>query len=194
MVWRNLMDMHLSRKELIELARKEPLVMNSHLESCEDCRRLVYLLKEFYVIDKDPLQDAPDDLIKKIKSLFKHKSIKKRIQISIARLTFDSWSVVQPIGVRDESSVDSRRVRFEAENIILDIRAEQQKGCWTFVAQINDDSPEVYENILKIGKNKLQADSDGLYQWTSKNPPKSISIHTAVKIIEIPKLLWKHPK
>jgi len=45
-----------------------------------------------------------------------------------------------------------------------------------------------------VGKKRLQIDPDGLYQWSSKNPPKTIFIHTAAKIIKIPELLWKHSK
>jgi len=185
---------HLSRKELIKLAQEEPTVINSHIKSCEDCRQLVYLLRTYFVIDKDPLPDAPDDMINKAKALIKSRRINKRNNIILAKLTFDSWSAIQPVGVRDESGVDSRRVRFEDDEIILDIRAEQQKEGWTFVAQIKNDSPEASENILEVGKKRLQIDPDGLYQWSSKNPPKTISIHTAAKIIKIPELLWKHSK
>ncbi len=188
------MDKHLSRKELIAIAQQEPILPNSHIESCDDCHRLVYLLKDYFVIGKDSLPNAPSDIIKKAKALIQSKKIKKIIPINIARLTFDSWATAKPIGVRDESSMNSRRVRFEDDNIVLDIRAEQQIDGWSFVAQINDDSPDAAENILEIGKKKLHIDPDGFYQWTSKNPPKSISIHTTVKVIKIPELLWKNPR
>jgi hypothetical protein len=188
------MEKHLSRKEIIKFAHKEPLVLNNHMKTCDDCQRLVYLVKEYYVIGNKILPDAPESLINKVKSLIKTLGIKERSSIHLARLTFDSWSMPQPIGVRDESSMNSRRIRFEAEEIILDIRAEQQKEGWAFVAQINDDSPSASENILKVGKKKLHVDPDGLFQWTSKTPPKIISIQTAVKVIKLPEISWKRSK
>jgi hypothetical protein len=188
------MEKHLSRQQLIEAAQDTDRARDRHLDSCAECRRLVDLLKAFPVAGRPPLPDAPAAWISRAASLAEHSSVLERVQSVMARLIFDSWAVPQPIGVRGRGTIDQRRVRFESEFIVLDLRAEKNEDGWAFVAQITGERPLTEHATLKVGTKELQPDSGGIFQWASRRPPAEVSVRAGALEVKTPGLSWKAPR
>jgi hypothetical protein len=188
------MKEHLSRQQLIEAAQGQSRAGDRHLDTCAECRHLADLLKAYPVSGRPPLPDAPAAWVSRAASLAEHPSVLERAQSVMARLIFDSWAIPQPIGVRGRGTIDERRVRFESEMIVLDLRAEKHTDGWAFVAQITGERPLTEQATLNVGKKELHADADGLFQWASRRPPADVSVHAGALIVETPRLSWKAPR
>ncbi len=187
------MDRHLNRQELIEAAQKQTAAFDSHLQTCDECRDAVSLLRAFQVVGRPLLPDAPASWVARAAALAENASIADRIKKVVLRLTFDSWQEPQLVGVRDQSALSDRRIRFEIETIILDFRAERRSRQWTFVAQVSGEDTNVGDVILEAGRQKLRADPSGLFHWTSARPPEVVTIRSGDLTIVTPELSWKRP-
>lgn len=188
------MDKHLSRKELIKAARKNGFPETGHLANCEQCRDEILLLREYNMVNQKPLPNAPQAWIKKAIDIAGEVGAGQRIKHLLAKVVFDSWQMPYPVGVRGEQSLSDRRIRFEAKDIGLDLRAEKYEGSWSFVAEINGENIAGSEVILEADKRKYIPGKTGLYQWSSKRAPKNIKLHSRNSIIELPELKWQKPR
>jgi hypothetical protein len=187
------MGKHLNRQQLIRAAQRLPSVPDSHLESCADCREAVDLLRAFKVHGRLSLPDAPSPWVDRAASLAGSAGFLGRVKTLIARLTFDSWAVPEVVGVRGQGALGDRRIRFESEGIILDFRAERQTDRWAFVAHVTGEVASFTGVVLQVGKKSLNADSSGLFQWTSRRPPTTVTIRAGDVCIVTPELSWKRP-
>jgi hypothetical protein len=187
------MGNHLTRQELIKAALGRRFTRDSHLESCAECRSAVDLLRVFDVRGQLPLPTAPPPWVERAASLAERSDVLDRAKTIISRLTFDSWAASELVGVRGQSALGERRIRFETEDVILDFRAERQTDGWAFVAQVMGEDPDISGTVLTVGKKNLQADSSGLFQWTSRRPPATVTIHSGKMTIVTPELSWKRP-
>lgn len=187
-VKKHMKDMHFTREELIEMARDKDNKRPRHLKDCPECRQELELLKAFPVAGQLPLPDAPTGWIEKAAALGKRTGVLGTLKTLVAELTFDSWKIPQPVGVRGESLLDQRRLRFEAENINIDIRAEHTDEGWVFIGQVS--GAEMGEADLKVGKKTVHPDRHGFYQWSSKTPPGALSLRAGENSIKLPKIKW----
>jgi hypothetical protein len=185
------MDKHLKRDELIALARKQSDAPNPHLSECTECREAYELLKSFQMAGRSRLQDAPNGWIEAATALAQKRHVFESVKKTVAALVFDSWASPQPVGVRGQAALGERRMRFESDQVVFDIRAERLAGKWAFVAQVADKSTPPSPIDLSVDKRELQADAVGLVQWTSGRPPKKILLRSRDIEIEIPELSWK---
>lgn len=187
------MEKHLNRQALIEAAQRQPFTLNDHLQSCAECRDAVNLLRVYPVYGRLPLLDAPSPWVERAAAIAEKADILGQVKTVVSRLTFDSWAVPQLIGVREQSTLGDRRVRFETKSIILDLRAEHQPDGWAFVAQVTGQDRFTAGAILGVGRKKLRADSTGFFQWTSRRPPTTVTIRSGRLIVVTPELSWKRP-
>lgn len=178
---------------MIEAARAKTLKQNRHLESCAECQVAVRMLGLFPVQGLSPLPDAPPILVERAAGLAETATFLDNIKTVMLSLTFDSWDEPQLVGVRDQSTVSDRRFRFEAESIRLDVRAERGASRWAFVAQVTGPHLRPSQVILVAGRQEVQADSSGLFHWTSTRPPDAVKIRFDELIIVTPRLSWKSP-
>lgn len=185
-------DRHLTRPALIEAARSQGVVAESHLESCPTCSDLVGLLQAFMVAGKLHLPDAPSGWVERAAALASPSNAAEKVRSFVARLVFDSWAMAKPLGVRGESVESDRRLRFETEALRLDLRAEKQSQGWTFVAQVKGSSESPIR--IEADKQELLPDSAGIYQWSGSRPPRKITLRSDEFVIELPELLWKKPQ
>ena len=185
------MKNHPDRTELL-LAVKSPSVeINSHLEKCQDCAEIFAMLVKFQVAGKTELTDAPAHLITKVKQLFEqHESVLAKLKRNAFELIFDSWSNLAPASVRNSAVLHERRIQFQAETLLFDLRAEKQKSDWNFTVQVTlEGSPD--EVKVVIGKKEYSVNEFGLIQWNSKKPPTSIRLIDKDTSIELPEIRWK---
>jgi hypothetical protein len=185
------MDKHLSRRELIEAAKTEELPKSGHLAKCRQCRDEVQLLREYDMANQKPLPNAPRAWIKKAIDIAAGMGAGEKIRRLLARVVFDSWQTPYPVGVRGEEALSDRRIRFEAENISFDLRAEKYEKNWAFVAEVSGRDIAGSDLILEADSKKYIPGEGGLYQWTSRRAPKKILLHSRNSIIELPELKWQ---
>lgn len=185
-------ERHLTRQEIIEAARGQKVSANAHLGECADCRELVGLFHTFMVAGKLHLPDAPVGWVAKAAAIGTNSSLTEKVRSFVARVVFDSWAMPQPLGVRGESVENDRRLRFESDDVRLDLRAEKQANGWAFVAQVKGSSDSPIQ--IEADKKKLLPDSAGLYQWSGSRPPRKITLRSDEFVIELPELTWKKPQ
>ena len=186
------MGKHLNRQELIEVARGRNSSHDRHLQSCRCCREAVSLMRSFEFSGRLRLEDAPSGWIKKAASIAENTGVAATARSIVARLTFDSWSAPQPVGVRDQSSICDRRIRFQAEDIVLDLRAERHRTEWAFVAQVTSEKASAAAAVIELGKKRVCADATGLFQWTSRRPLAGLTVRYGDVTITLPELSWKN--
>ena len=75
----------------------------------------------------------------------------------------------------------------------MDFRAERQASHWAFVAQVTAEDPFIAGMVLAVGKQELRADSSGLFHWTSRRPPATVTVRSGDLTIVTPELSWKRP-
>ncbi len=188
------MARHLSRQELIEAARRRSFVPGDHVKSCRQCWEAIDLLKAFHVCGRLPLPDAPLLWVERAASLAGKSGVLERVRTLVATLTFDSWSVPQPVGVRGHSTLSDRRLRFQADDMTFDLRAERRTSGWAFVAQTAVEGSTKVDASLRLGARRLGADPSGLFQWSSKRPPAGMTIFYGDTSVIIPELTWRKPR
>lgn len=186
-------DRHLNRQELLRAAREETDLFQDHLSGCEQCQAELALLRRFRVAGKLELPEPPQGWVSKAIELASAKpSLAETTKRLIGALTFDSWSLPAPAGVRGLAPLTQRRIRLEAGGVSLEIRAEKKAQQWNFVAQTN--CSDTKSCSLLASSTLLKADEDGFFQWSSKTPPRSLILTVGAMVIELPELSWKMPK
>jgi hypothetical protein len=185
------MDKHLTRRELLKAARKEATY--KHLDECQECREAAEMLRQFLVAGNIPLQKPPGGWTEKAVAIAHAKPHARKKKF--AELVFDSWAVARPVGVRGSESLTDRRLRFESKELLFDLRAEKKKSGWSFIAQVHSLSERYKHSRIQIGKDIIDQDAVGIFQWSSPKPPKKIHLLINDSVVEIPELVWrKSPK
>ncbi len=181
---------HLSRRELIRLARTGAGSDHPHLAGCEECREAYEVLARFHpVVGRDPLPVPPAAVIKAAKAIGRQSAVERLVDL-VANLVFDSWASPVPVGVRGPAIEANRRVHFRADDLTFELRAEKRPRGWSFVAQFSGDEPFV----LQADGDVVSADDLGVYQWQSVRPPRRLSLHSATRSIQLTGLTWKRTK
>lgn len=182
----------MNRQELIRAARSENSSGFNHLSECSECREVVHLLKTYDVAGRSPLSDAPNALVDRAIEIAVKPRQKENLSALVAKLIFDSWTEPVPVGVRGEALVSERRLRFETEGIVFDLRAEQHSGRWSFIGVVICSLCEASAVLLKIGRRRVRPDATGLFQWDSVHPPKALMIVlNGLTAITLPELSWR---
>ncbi|MFH2056975.1 MAG: hypothetical protein ABIJ61_13535 [bacterium] len=188
------MTKHPDRNELIRAARGEGALLQEHLESCQECRLLVELLRTYQVEGELPLPHAPQTWRSRAAAIFQAPGVKAKVKSVLAKLIFDSWATPQPAGVRGLSSAAERRLRFESAEILFDLRAERFERGWAFVAQVTPKVILPAPLILEIGKKREVDAENDLYEWTDPKPPRKISLKSGDLVVQLPELKWRTSK
>lgn len=188
---KNKMKDHPNRQELISAARTGGEKFSKHLKDCDWCRTFFELSQKYQVAGELQLEDAPQNWVAQAVALAEKETITGKLKSLVATLTFDSWSMPLPAGVRGEGLLQERRIRFEIQDKKLDLRAEHRRNRWDFVARVTDSEGRHVECTLLAGKKELTADKDGFYQWSSVRPPVKFSILTKEGELKTPELSWK---
>jgi len=181
----------LSRNELIELA-KQPAKLRKTLAQLSEADRLqAELFLRYQVTGEPPLPDAPTGWQLKAAELAAGRSpVRAAFDRLAASLTFDSWATA-PGGIREVASMEERRMRFEADGIILDLRAERRTGGWDFVAGVIQGVPVDARISLTVGAKKIKPGETGALQWSSTRLPATLILHIDDTTIELPEINWK---
>jgi len=184
----------MNRKELIEAARRKFIPKSGHFMRCPECQEMYYLLRAFPVSGDLPLPDAPKAMIDKAIAISEKSGLRNVARQLKALLTLDSWAMPEPIGVRGGNSLADRRLRFESDEVVFDLRGEKSDKQWIFVARAVGKKTISSDFILGADRKLLQPDQNGIYEWKSGRPPRKMSLNSDDLIIELPELSWKKPR
>ncbi len=188
---KNKNEKHVSRAALVALANDKDAHRSKHIRECPDCRCELEMLTEFKVASRVRLSEPPTSWINKAAMIMPEKAIDRIARRLTAKLTFDSWLMPEPIGVRGIGTTERRQMRFETDGRVIDLRAEHDRRGWNIVAQLSGKTGAYGE--LRHGTAVCYPDDDRIYQWEAKRPPSKLSIRVDDDIIEIPDLKWTMP-
>jgi hypothetical protein len=182
---------HLTRGQLLDAARKGSAVFTEHLKVCKECAKAVDLLTRYPVSGCLQLPDPPSGWVSKAIEIPRARSMSASLRQLVGALVFDSWLAPAVAEVRGVGSHGNRRLKFEAEDIALDMRAEDHGANWSFVAHVS--GPAVGESVIRCDGREMNPDAHGLFQWESPRPPKKLSVQTPLVTMEISSIRWKKP-
>ena len=185
------MSNKLTRKELIEMARNPKELRNLLGDLSEEDRIQAELFLRYQFANEPPLPDAPIGWLEKAGDLSAGPSrVRHALRRLSASLTFDSWAAVAG-GTRDTAVMDERRLRFEANGYVVDIRAERTDKGWDFVAGVIKGDSQDTPISLTVGKKTVRPGETGALQWSSSRLPTALSVRIGDAEIELPTLTWK---
>lgn len=165
---------------------------HAHLDICPQCRAELTWLKKYPVAGRIALADPPEGWVEKAVSLAAPpQTVSEKLRKLVGTLVFDSWLLPLPVAARG-LPMEHRRLRFEAEHIQFDLRAERRAEGWSFVAQVT--SPVGAVKVLRTGRKHLTPDANGVFQWTDRQPPRKVTLHIDDLVLELPQLTWKPPR
>jgi hypothetical protein len=151
----------------------------------------VELFRTFAVAGKLPLPDAPAGWIARAEAVAGQKKPLEQLRRLVGKLILDTWTAPAPVGVRGPGALDQRRLRFRAEEIELDIRAERRAKGWALIAEASVPAKSGEMSWLEVDGDVHFAGSDGLYQWWSARPPKKVLFGMGGRLVAFPELDWK---
>ncbi|MCB2229505.1 hypothetical protein KQH82_02230 [bacterium] len=180
---------HPTREQLIEAAQSGSDTLAPHLAQCEDCRLLFSLLTRFQVAGEVELPSAPAAWINRAAAIVEGATAGSKLRRLVGKLTFDSWSAMPALQVRG-TATDERRLRVEAESILLDLRAEHQPNGWQFIARVVGDVSDSRSWKLHAAGQTVYPDERGYFIWNDQKPPQTIVLETGSLQIEVEQLSW----
>jgi hypothetical protein len=189
--------MHCSREELIRWARAGAVgdrKGKQHLANCDECRQLWELFLSFAGAADASLASAPSGWIERALAIAGHSWPKSLLEKVAARLVFDSWQAPAMAGLRGADDTESRRLRWEAGEWLLDLRAETGREGWEMVAQVQREGEAVAGVAVGSGAQKVYTDSAGMAVWSTRRPPRKLSLHTQEGVLQCGEIAWSRPK
>jgi len=140
-------------------------VMEAHVVSgCARCRETLSLVKRVVESARiDNASDPPEHVVRCAKALSALMSpTRSDVSTLIARLVYDSFGALAPVGMRAEDRV-SRHGLYEAGDFCVDVRLEQEMGSAlaTLVGQISNrvdpDSSLIEAPVLLMARKDIIA-------------------------------------
>ena len=183
---------HVDRSAMLQMIRSNT-VSSLHLKECPECSLLYKLLHQYTVAGEETLPDAPAAWIRTAGAIARQQRISNVLQRIMANLSFDSWSTPLAVSVRSHGTLAERRLRFETEHVLVDLRAEKQTRGWDFVAQVTAAQNQPSAVTMYSGRTVVPSTDGILFQWTSKKPTSIIRIQVDSALIELPEISWKGP-
>jgi hypothetical protein len=109
--------------------------MQHHLSShCVRCEAVVRVLRCFAEqAAAEAAKEAPPEVVRRVEAIFPQRRAKS---LNLARLVFDSFREPLLAGMRAEE-LPSRHVRYQADNVVVDLQMEQDAGVVSLLGQIS---------------------------------------------------------
>ncbi len=185
-------DKHPSRKQIIEAVKSGSLGLADHFKECEDCRLLYELLTQFRLAGELRLPLPPSEWTRRAIAIAEQPEKQSPLRRLAGRLTFDSWTATPAVQVRG-AAADERRLRFETDEVRLDLRAERDPSGWQFVARVSDVRARPKSWTLVAGTQIVSPDDHGFFLWTAALPPEQLVLQSGSLLVEVTQLSWAPP-
>jgi hypothetical protein len=138
----NIFSPHIPFSELTELAEEHGKTSPgalAHLAICSECSSQLQLLRQTIgFMRSDTAEDAPAELIRQAKSIFREKVVAhgpSLLQVILASLTFDSLTNAPAFGLRSQTSA-GRQLIYSTESADIDVRVSAENDQWQIAGQI----------------------------------------------------------
>lgn len=180
---------HIEPGLMLEALENGEIWFADHLSKCHACNVMFKLLKGEDVIAGD-INKPEKNLIHRFSLIPFLSQIGDNIKTEFGHLTFDSWSTLPALQVRDTGPGMMRHVRFRFGKIKVEMVAERQQLLWQFTAKVYELERTAFNWILSTCGKKLLPGRTGFYQWTSKRKPQKIKLYNQSMQVDLEKLSW----
>lgn len=193
----NIFSPHIQFSELTELAEEKAKASPdalAHLAMCSECSSQLQSLRQTIgFMRSDTAEDAPVELIRHAKNLFREKVVERGpslLQVIIASLSFDSLTNAPAFGLRSQTSA-GRQLIYSTETADIDLRVSPEDDQWQIAGQIlGADCPG--GDVDLVGDDfSVSAELNELCEFSFGSVPAGaykISIHLPDATIETPRL------
>ena len=193
----NIFSPHIPFSELTELAEEHAKTSPgalAHLAICSECSSQLQLLRQAIgFMRSDTAEDAPAELIREAKSIFREKVVAhgpSLLQVILASLTFDSLTNAPAFGLRSQTSA-GRQLIYSTESADIDVRVSPENDQWQIAGQIlGEDCPG--GDVDLVGDEfSVSAELNELCEFSFGAVPAGaykISIRLPDALIETPRL------
>jgi hypothetical protein len=193
----NIFSPHIPFSELAELAEEHAKTSPdalAHLAICSECASQLQSLRETIgFMRSDTAEDAPAQLIRQAKSIFREKVVThgpSLLQVILASLTFDSLTNAPAFGLRSQTTA-GRQLIYSTETADIDVRVSPENDQWQIAGQIlGADCPG--GDVDLIGDDfSVSAELNELCEFSFGSVPAGaykISIRLPDVLIETPRL------
>lgn len=197
----NIFSPHISFTELADVAEdklKPAAEALEHLATCSRCAMELQTLQQTIgLMRSDDVEDAPADLIKYAKNLFRSEVAAREPSLLtrvVAALTFDSLTAKPAFGLRSGASA-GRQLVYSTEMADIDLRVSPQSGEWEIAGQILGPRQARGKVDLESESFSVSADLSELAEFGFQSVPSGIYtmfVHLPELEIEIPSLQLGH--
>jgi len=182
---------HPSRTAMIRAIKSGNITFAEHLDRCPTCRNQFEFLKQFPLSGRPPIM-APD-----MHGLERYASIPlvsgkiAPSHILKGRTSYDSWSQLPAMQLRDFGPGATRHLRLTAGMTTLELVAERVQKRWEFTARIYHAKKVTARWAIYAGSRRLLPRSLGFYHWSSNQRPRIIRLITGCEMIQFERLSWE---
>jgi hypothetical protein len=181
---------HPSPAEFFEALASGSVTIEEHLKLCRTCRTNWQLLKLVYP-QGVTTPDIPEEAhLAKLEAIPILRTDKHRRSSVAGEVTYDSWSGLSPVQVRDAARGFERRLRLKAGQVELEIVAERELTGWKFSARVYSDGEPTGGFALKVGRKVLIPEFRCCFYWASERPPRTVRLLSTTEEIVFGAIPW----
>jgi hypothetical protein len=194
----NIFSPHITFTALADLADKHSAPSADalrHLEECSHCARQLQSIKQTTsLMRSDVIENAPAELVKSAKDLFRQRAAATRKPSSLSRivaaLTFDSLTAAPAYGLRSQAGA-GRQLVYSTETRDLDVRISEENDKWHVSGQVPGSLCDTGHASLEGDSFSATAKLNELCEFSFSSVPDgtyTLALHLLDVIIEIPPL------
>jgi hypothetical protein len=189
------MSDHPRRIEIMKAAQSGSATLKDHLEECPDCRKLYEIFRAQSRSTRNGMERPSDNAIASLYAIPLKENVRKAVKKLKGCITYDSWTQLPALQLRDAGRGMERRLRLKADDITLELSAERQPTGWDLTARAyRRDDVVTSDYILTADGRQVTASVQECYYWSSKIPPRRIWLRSSELAIDFGHLRWKQTK
>ncbi len=175
---------------MLKAVRSGVVSFRDHLSNCPDCRELFSMLSRYACAGSEPLVSSSPRHLKCLEKIAHRMPSWSPSKVIQGFLKVDSWAHIPALQLRDAAGGLERRLHLEAGAYTLELVAEQQRESWAFVARVYNEGEVSQDFVLKAGAQKILAEDDGFYHWSSPGTPHTLKLISEAFRIDFQKVSW----
>ncbi len=175
---------------MLKAIRSGVTPFQDHLDNCPDCNEMFLLLSRYACAGSAPLASSSPRQLGRLEKIGRRMPSWSPSNVIQGILKVDSWALIPAVQLRDAAGGLERRLHLEAGDYSLELVAEQQRESWAFVARVYREGKVSHDFVLKAGAQKILAEDDGFYHWTSARTPRTLKLISEAFRIDFQKVSW----
>jgi len=176
----------------MKAAQSGSAVFAAHFAECPDCRELYNIYRAQARSTEHGLERPSDDAVASLYAIPLMERVRKVVRKLKGYITYDSWSPLPDLQLRDTGRGAERRLRLEADDITLELSAERQTNGWDLTARAYcGDQVVTSDYILTSDGLRITASVHQCFFWSSQKPPRRLGLRSTDTSIDFGHLRWK---